>query len=220
MPSSTSRTLLWPDFEPATLRRSDRRIREADPSFRALIAHCFAVSRGELSHGRRVAVSPLTRAAAPDWRGRARAGRRHHLPAWSAVADVRRRGACRNGRVRERPRSWQGRLNSSLVLPVVVAPVAVLAFAWVVGPERFPTAWTVIAPGIALVVMAAAILAFRERDPADGFRSWIGSVVASALSEHARLRLRVRGLSAVTQDGQLVRNPARHRQIACSCSLY
>src|SRR6478752_2274093 len=55
-------------------------------------------------------------------------------------------------------------LNSSLLMPVITAPVAVLTFAWVVGPERISTAWTIVAPGVALVILAAAILAFRQRD--------------------------------------------------------
>src|SRR3954465_7250555 len=69
--------------------------------------------------------------------------------------------------------------NSSLVLPVIAAPTAVIGFAWVVGPERIPTLWTIVAPGAPLVVLLSAFLAFREQDPANGFSAWIGTIFAS-----------------------------------------
>ena len=37
-------------------------------------------------------------------------------------------------------------LPSSLWMPVIGAPLIVLGLAWVVGPERFATAWTIVAP--------------------------------------------------------------------------
>ena len=94
-------------------------------------------------------------------------------------------------------------LGSSLWLPVVAAPVAVVALAWVVGPERFPTAWTVVAPGVALVVLVGAVLAFRKRDPAGGFRAWIGTTFASIYPSMLAFAAAFVGLSAVSQDGKL-----------------
>jgi len=94
-------------------------------------------------------------------------------------------------------------LNSSPWLPVVAAPAFVIGFAWVVGPERFPTAWTIVAPGVALVLLLAAILGFRQRDPADGFRTWAGTSFASLYPSMLAFVSAFVGLWAVSQDGRL-----------------
>jgi len=96
-------------------------------------------------------------------------------------------------------------LNSSLLLPVIAAPTAVIVFAWIVGPDRaqYPTAWTLIAPGVAIVVLLSAIQAFRQRDPADGFRSWIGTTFASLYPSLLAFAAAFVGLTASGADGQL-----------------
>ena len=94
-------------------------------------------------------------------------------------------------------------LPASTWMPVVAAPMAVLGFAWVVGPERLPTAWTVVAPGVALVLVVSALLAFRQRDPADGFKAWIGTTFASLYPSLLAFVAAFVGLSAVTQDGEI-----------------
>jgi len=94
-------------------------------------------------------------------------------------------------------------LPASTWMPVIAAPMAVLGFAWVVGPERLATAWTVVAPGVALVLLLAAVLAFRQRDPADGFKAWIGTTFASLYPSLLAFVAGFVGLSAVTQDGQI-----------------
>jgi len=96
-------------------------------------------------------------------------------------------------------------LNSSLWMPVIAAPTAVIAFAWIVGPDRlqYPTAWTLIAPGVALVLLLAAILAFRQRDPADGFRSWIGTSFASLYPGLLAFLAAFVGLAPASADGDL-----------------
>jgi phosphatidate cytidylyltransferase len=70
-------------------------------------------------------------------------------------------------------------LPSSRWFPVVAAPLSVIGLAWIVDSTRMPTSWTLIAPWVAFVIIASAFLAFRQRDPADGFRAWIGTTVAS-----------------------------------------
>ncbi len=92
---------------------------------------------------------------------------------------------------------------ASTWMPVIVAPMAVIGFAWVAGPERLPTAWTIVAPGVGIVIVVAAILAFRQRDPADGFKSWVGTIVACLYPSLLAFVAALVGISAVTQDGQL-----------------
>lgn len=69
-------------------------------------------------------------------------------------------------------------LPSSTWLPVIWAPLAVLGFAWFVGPGAITLGWALVAPGIAVLVVVAAILAFSKRDPVEGYRAWVGSVFA------------------------------------------
>jgi phosphatidate cytidylyltransferase len=97
--------------------------------------------------------------------------------------------------------------NSSLVLPVIAAPTAVIGFAWVVGPERIPTLWTIVAPGVALVVLLSALLAFRERDPADGFRAWMGTVFAALYASLLAFVCGFVGLGQANLDGQILGIP-------------
>jgi phosphatidate cytidylyltransferase len=94
-------------------------------------------------------------------------------------------------------------LKSSRWMPVVVATIAVIAFAWVVGPDRLPTAWTIVAPGVALVILLAAILGFRQQDPADGFRFWIGTAFASLYPSLLAFATAFVGLTPSPRDSAL-----------------
>jgi phosphatidate cytidylyltransferase len=69
-------------------------------------------------------------------------------------------------------------LKSSVVLPVVVAPILVLGLAWAVGPGAPPLAWAVVPPAIAAVIIVAAFVAFEQREPRNGFLLWIGTIFA------------------------------------------
>jgi phosphatidate cytidylyltransferase len=93
--------------------------------------------------------------------------------------------------------------DSSVWLPVIVAPTAVIAFAWVVGDDRLPTAWTIVAPAVALVILLSAIQAFRQQDPAGGFRSWIGTAFASLYPSLLAFASAFVGLTAAAPDGTL-----------------
>jgi phosphatidate cytidylyltransferase len=95
-------------------------------------------------------------------------------------------------------------LPSSLWMPVIAAPALVVAFAWVVGPERFATAWTIVAPGVALIILLAALLAFRQRDPATGFRTWIGTVFATLYPALLAFAAAFVGLSPTNADGSFL----------------
>src|SRR4051812_8047322 len=70
-------------------------------------------------------------------------------------------------------------LPTSTWIPVVAAPLVVLAFAWVIGPGRFPLSWTIVAPGLAMILLLSAVWGFSQRDPADGFRAWLGTSFAA-----------------------------------------
>ncbi|MGI8929619.1 MAG: phosphatidate cytidylyltransferase [Candidatus Limnocylindrales bacterium] len=91
-------------------------------------------------------------------------------------------------------------LPSSTWLPVIWAPLAVLGFAWFVGPGAITLGWALVAPGIAVLVVLAAILAFSNRDPTEGFRAWIGSVFAGVYPGLLAFPAALIGIAPTSQD--------------------
>jgi phosphatidate cytidylyltransferase len=91
-------------------------------------------------------------------------------------------------------------LRSSVWLPVVWAPLFVLGFSWFVGPGAPVLAWVLVAPLVALLVVASAIVALRARDPADGFRVWLGTIFASLYPAMLGFAAAFIGLSPAPQD--------------------
>jgi phosphatidate cytidylyltransferase len=69
-------------------------------------------------------------------------------------------------------------LRSSVVMPVVTAPILVLGLAWAIGPGAPDLAWAIVGPAIAGVIIIAALIAFEQRDPHNGFLLWVGTVIA------------------------------------------
>jgi phosphatidate cytidylyltransferase len=105
------------------------------------------------------------------------------LAAWETVSLVRQAG-----------------LPASRWLPVLWAPLAVLVFAESVEPS-FELSLTFIAPGLAVLVILAAILAFTHRDPADGFRAWLGTTFSGVYPGMLAFLAAFIGLSAKFQTG-------------------
>ena len=93
-------------------------------------------------------------------------------------------------------------------MPVVAAPVLVLAFAWVVGPERLATAWTIVAPGIALVLLVAALLAFQTARSRRRLQSLDRNELRQPVPGPARVRGRVRGHKCDKPGRHALRLPA------------
>lgn len=69
-------------------------------------------------------------------------------------------------------------IPASTWLPVIWAPLAVLVVAESVEPA-FELHLALVLPGAALLFVIAAMLAFRQPTPADGFRSWVGTLFAA-----------------------------------------
>jgi phosphatidate cytidylyltransferase len=69
-------------------------------------------------------------------------------------------------------------LPASTWLAVIWTPLAVFWIGWSVEPS-FELRHLVVAPGIAILVMAAAVVAVTQADPATGLRVWIGTVMAA-----------------------------------------
>ena len=91
-------------------------------------------------------------------------------------------------------------LDSSIWLPVIWAPLFVIGFAWVLGPFAPTGGWVLIAPAFAVLVILAALLGFRQRDPADGFRVWLGTVFAGLYPALIGFAAAFIGLFPATQD--------------------
>ncbi len=94
-------------------------------------------------------------------------------------------------------------LPSSRLIPVVWAPLAVLTMAWSVEPT-FELQFALIAPGIGALLVVAAIAAFRQRDPADGFRAWMGTIFAAAYPALLAFMAAFVGLGPQPQDGLIL----------------
>jgi phosphatidate cytidylyltransferase len=91
-------------------------------------------------------------------------------------------------------------LESSLWLPVVWAPLFVLGLAWFVGPGAPVLAWVLVAPMFASLVLAAAFLALRTRDPVQGFRVWLGTMFSGLYPAMLGFAAAFIGLSPASQD--------------------
>lgn len=89
-------------------------------------------------------------------------------------------------------------------LPVIWAPLSVVGLAWLVGPGAITLGWALVAPSVALLVFVAAILGMANRDPAAGFRSWIGSVFSSLYPGLLAFAAAFIGLAPAPQDVQLL----------------
>ena len=70
-------------------------------------------------------------------------------------------------------------MPASIWLPVVAAPVGVLGLAWAVGPGGMTLGWLIVAPWIAAIFVASAIVGLRFRDPKQGFEAWMGTAFAT-----------------------------------------
>lgn len=69
-------------------------------------------------------------------------------------------------------------LPGSTWLAVIWAPLAVFLVGMSVE-RSFELRHLVVAPGIAVLVMAAAVLAVAQKDPSTGLRVWVGTVMAA-----------------------------------------
>jgi phosphatidate cytidylyltransferase len=69
-------------------------------------------------------------------------------------------------------------LPASTWLAVIWTPLAVFGIGMSVEPSFELRHW-VVAPGIAILVMAGAVVAVAQSDPAAGLRVWIGTVMAA-----------------------------------------
>jgi len=63
-------------------------------------------------------------------------------------------------------------------LAVVAPPIAVLAFEAAIGPGRVDWGWLLIAPAVALWVIATAVDGLRNSDARIGFKTWAGTTIA------------------------------------------
>lgn len=68
---------------------------------------------------------------------------------------------------------------ASTWLAVIFAPLAVFVFAWSAEPS-FELDSALVGPGVATLLLLTGMLALTRRDPADGFRFWIGTLFAAA----------------------------------------
>jgi phosphatidate cytidylyltransferase len=69
-------------------------------------------------------------------------------------------------------------LPASRWVAVTWTPLAVFWIGWSVEPS-FELRHLVVAPGIAILVMAAAVVAVAKADPGTGLRVWVGTVMAA-----------------------------------------
>ncbi|MEX2547295.1 MAG: phosphatidate cytidylyltransferase [Chloroflexota bacterium] len=91
-------------------------------------------------------------------------------------------------------------LPASPWLPVVWTPLAVLGVAWFVGPGLPLFAWFLVGPLFAALIILAAAAGFRSRDPAVGFRVWIGTMFAALYPGMLAFAAAFVGLSPAPQD--------------------
>jgi phosphatidate cytidylyltransferase len=95
-------------------------------------------------------------------------------------------------------------LPANLWLPVSFAPLAVLGLAALLGPTGLQTGWILIVPAIGVLVIVAALVGFAQRDPADGFRSWLGTLFACLYPSLLAFAAVFVGLMPGPQDGELL----------------
>jgi hypothetical protein len=69
-------------------------------------------------------------------------------------------------------------IGASTWIAVTWAALAVPGLAWFVGPVPLAFGWALVGPLFALLVIVAAFAAFRQPDPHEGFRAWLGTVFA------------------------------------------
>ncbi len=91
---------------------------------------------------------------------------------------------------------------SSLWLPVIAAPVAVLSMAFFSEPT-FELSFALVAPGIAIVLIVSAVLAFRQQEPAEAQRAWLGTAFAATYPALLAFAAAFVGLSAQPQTSSL-----------------
>ena len=96
-------------------------------------------------------------------------------------------------------------LSTPIWFPVIVAPLAVVGLAWVLDSDlgRSSTPLALVAPAIAVVMMLAAIISFRHKEPADGLRSWVGTVFASLYPSLLAFAAALVGLTPQPQTSSL-----------------
>lgn len=70
-------------------------------------------------------------------------------------------------------------LGASTPIAVGATPLVILAFAWAADNTEFPRAFAVVPVVLGLALIAAAIPAIRVGDAALGFRTWLGTSVAT-----------------------------------------
>jgi phosphatidate cytidylyltransferase len=91
-------------------------------------------------------------------------------------------------------------LETSLWLPVLWAPLFVLGLAWFVGPGAPVLAWVLVAPMFASLMVGAAFVALRTRDPVQGFRVWLGTLFSGLYPAMLGFAAAFIGLSPAPQD--------------------
>ena len=87
-------------------------------------------------------------------------------------------------------------LAASTWFSTIATPVLVIGFAGAMGPSAFDLGWALVGPAVAIVIILGALIGFRERDPADGFRTWIGTTLATLYPSMLGFAAAFVGLSA------------------------
>jgi phosphatidate cytidylyltransferase len=95
-------------------------------------------------------------------------------------------------------------LPASRWVAVIWTPLAVLLIAWFVGPDPLQFAWFLVGPLIAALIVAGAAAGFRSRDPAEGFRVWIGTVFAGLYPAMLAFAAAFVGLNPAPQNVQIL----------------
>jgi phosphatidate cytidylyltransferase len=98
-------------------------------------------------------------------------------------------------------------LAASTWFSTIAAPVLVLGFAGAMGPNAFNLGWALVGPAVAIVIILAALIAFRERDPADGFRTWVGTILATLYPSLLGFAAAFIGLSASPRTSSVLGVP-------------
>ena len=91
-------------------------------------------------------------------------------------------------------------IGASRWIAVSWAALAVLGLAWFVGPVPLAYGWALVGPLFALLVIVAAVAAFRQPHPRDGFRAWLGTVFAGLFPAMLGFAAALVGIAPGPQD--------------------
>ena len=95
-------------------------------------------------------------------------------------------------------------LGAAAWFAVIAVPLAVLGLAWAVGPgAQFDLPLAFVAPAVAFVIVASAVIALRLRDPADGLREWLGTILATLYPSLLAFAAALVGIAPAEQTSSL-----------------